>query len=80
MVAKTEPFRHNPTMLKTEGTTMNRTILNQYTTAEGLVVTVYKPRAPRRSERTWVASKGSVAQLGAKGANLRNAGLAHAKG
>jgi len=67
-------------MMKSKGTTMNRTILNQYTTAEGLVVTVYKPRAPRRSERTWVATKGSLAQLGAKGANLRNAGLPHAKG
>ena len=58
----------------------NQAVLAQYTNPEGLLVTVYKPRAPRRSERTWHATKGSVAQLGAKGANLRNAGLPYAKG
>lgn len=59
---------------------MNRKIQDQYLTSDGVLITICKPAKPRRSERTWVASKGSVAQLGAKGANLRNAGLPYAKG
>jgi hypothetical protein len=57
-----------------------RNVLNQYTTSDGVVITICKPRAPRKGERTWPATKGSVAQVGAKGVNLRNAGLVHAKG
>ena len=47
---------------------------------DGVLVTICKPAKPRRSERTWMATKGSIAQLGGKGATLRNAGFAHAKG
>jgi hypothetical protein len=48
---------------------------------DGVLVTICKPARPRRSERTWSAgAKYSVANLGAKGTNLRNAGLNHAKG
>jgi hypothetical protein len=59
---------------------MNRKIQDQYLTSDGVLITICKPAKPRRSERTWAASKGSIAQLGAKGANLRNAGLPYAKG
>ena len=59
---------------------MSRAILNQYTTSDGVVITICKPRAPRKGERTWPANKGSVAQVGAKGTNLRAAGLPYAKG
>jgi hypothetical protein len=48
---------------------------------DGVLVTICKPARPRRSERTWSAgAKYSVANLGAKAATLRNAGLPHAKG
>lgn len=48
---------------------------------DGVLVTICKPARPRRSERTWSAgAKYSVANLGAKAASLRNAGLSHAKG
>jgi hypothetical protein len=47
---------------------------------DNVVVTFCKPAKPRKTERTWVATKGSVYNLGAKAANLRNAGLPHAKG
>ena len=59
---------------------MNRKIQDQYLTSDGVLITICKPAKPRKSERTWTATKGSVFQLGAKGATLRNAGLAHAKG
>ena len=57
-----------------------RNVLSQYTNADAVLVTVYKARKPRASERTWPASKGSKWNLGTKGANLRDAGLSHAKG
>jgi hypothetical protein len=58
----------------------DRRVQTQYA-LDGVLVTIYKPARPRRSERTWSAgAKYSVANLGAKGANLRNAGLSHAKG
>jgi len=57
-----------------------RNALAQYT-MDGVVVTVYKPRAPRKSERTWIgAAKWSVANLGGKAISLRQEGLARAKG
>ena len=59
--------------------TTDRKVQAQYL-LDGVLVTICKPGKPRRSERTWVATKGSIAQLGAKGASLRNAGLSHAKG
>ena len=57
----------------------DRRVQAQYA-LDGVLVTICKPAKPRKSERTWRATKGSITQLGAKGANLRNAGLAHAKG
>lgn len=59
---------------------MNRKIQDQYLTSDGVLITICKPAKPRKSERTWTATKGSIYQLGGKGATLRNAGLAHAKG
>ena len=59
--------------------TTDRKVQAQYL-LDGVLVTICKPAKPRRSERTWVATKGSIAQLGGKGATLRNAGFAHAKG
>ena len=59
--------------------TTDRKVQAQYL-LDGVLVTICKPAKPRKSERTWRATKGSIAQLGAKGATLRNAGLAHAKG
>lgn len=59
---------------------MNRKIKDQYLTSDGVLITICKPAKPRRSERTWAPIRGSVFQLGSKAANLRNAGLAHAKG
>jgi hypothetical protein len=59
----------------------DRRILSQYTNEDGLLVTVYKPRKPRQSEKTWIGgSKFSLASIGGKGATLRNKGMAHAKG
>ena len=59
---------------------MNRKIQDQYLTSDGVLITICKPAKPRRSERTWAPIRGSVFQLGSKAANLRNAGLSHAKG
>ena len=57
-----------------------RNALAQYT-MDGVVVTVYKPRKPRKSERTWHgAAKWSVANLGGKAVALRDQGLVRAKG
>jgi|688.fasta_scaffold287266_3 hypothetical protein len=56
-------------------------ILSQYTNADGVLVTVFKPRRPRQSEKTWITgAKWSVANLGRKAIGLRDAGLVHAKG
>ena len=49
-------------------------ILKQYTNSEGLVVTVYKSRAPRAGEKTWKAIKGSISNMGAKAAILSGVG------
>ena len=60
--------------------TTDRKVQAQYL-LDGVLVTICKPAKARRSERTWSAgAKYSVANLGAKAATLRNAGLAHAKG
>ena len=57
-----------------------RNAIAQYT-MDGVVVTVYKPRKPRKSERTWRgASKWSVSSLGGKAVSLRQEGLVRAKG
>jgi len=66
------------TMIKSIQPT-DRKVQAQYL-LDGVLVTICKPARPRRSERTWVATKGSITQLGAKAASLRNAGLNHAKG
>jgi hypothetical protein len=56
-------------------------IASQYTNADGVLVTVYKARKPRQSEKTWfTGAKWSVANLGRKAIGLRDAGLVHAKG
>ena len=48
---------------------------------DGVVVMVCKPAKPRKGERTWMSgAKYSVRNLGAKAVNLRNEGLATAKG
>jgi hypothetical protein len=58
----------------------DRRVQTQYA-LDGVLVTICKPAKARRSERTWSAgAKYSVANLGAKAASLRNAGLSHAKG
>jgi len=49
-------------------------ILKQYTNSEGVLVTVYKPRAPRATEKTWKAIKGSIFNMGAKAAMLHGMG------
>lgn len=59
----------------------DRRILTSYTDENGQLVTVYKARKPRKSEKTWLSgSKYSVANLGAKAVSLRNEGLPTAKG
>ena len=59
----------------------DRRILTSYTDENGQLVTVYKARKPRKSEKTWLSgSKYTVANIGRKGQNLRNEGLANAKG
>ena len=50
-------------------------ILNQYFNPEGVLVTVYRPRAPRAGERTFPAIKGSVANMGAKAVVLAGFGI-----
>ena len=57
-----------------------RNVLSQYTNADGVLVTVYKARKPRATERTWPASKGSKWNLGTKGVGLRDLGMPNAKG
>ena len=59
----------------------DRRILTSYTDETGQLVTVYKARKPRKSEKTWLSgSKFTVANIGRKGQNLRNDGLPTAKG
>ena len=59
----------------------DRKILTSYTNQDGVLVTVYKPRKPRKSEKTWLGgSKFSVANIGRKAQSLRNEGLSQAKG
>ena len=50
-------------------------ILRQYTGADGVLVTVYKARAPRSGERTWPMLKGSIANMGAKAIVLQTIGI-----
>jgi hypothetical protein len=50
-------------------------ILNQYFNAEGILVTVYKPRAPRAGERTFPPIKGSISNMGAKAVVLTALGI-----
>lgn len=45
-------------------------VLRTYFNPEGVLVTVYKPRAPRTGERTWPVIKGSIANMGSKSAGL----------
>ena len=57
----------------------DRRILTSYTDENGQLVTVYKARKPRKSEKTWLSgSKFTVANIGAKSTNLRNMGLSKA--
>ena len=50
-------------------------ILSQFINEQGVIVTVFKPVAPRKGERTWVAIRGSVANMGAKANALNHAGI-----
>jgi hypothetical protein len=59
--------------------TNDRRISAQYN-IDGAIFTVCKPVRPRKSERTWIATRGSIANLGAQAVNLRNVGLPKAKG
>ena len=46
-------------------------VLTEYTNAEGYLVTVYKPRKARKSERTWRSfSKYSIYQIGHQAASM----------
>ena len=48
-------------------------IITEYFNAEGQLVTVYRPKAPRKSEKTWRSfSKYSIFQMGAQGTALGN--------
>ena len=49
----------------------------QYMTGEGILVTVFKPRIPRRNQ-TFPSMKYTVANMGRQATNLRNAGLSKA--
>ena len=59
--------------------TKDRRVLAQYL-MDGVVVTLCKPGRVRKSERTWKAVRGSVANLGGKAVSLRGVGLNRAKG
>ena len=59
--------------------TKDRRITAQYN-IDGAIFTLCKPAGPRKSERTWTATRGSIANLGAQAVNLRNVGLPRAKG
>ena len=50
-------------------------ILSTYTAPEGFLVTVYATRAPRKTERTFPAIKGSIANMGGKAIVLATMGI-----
>jgi hypothetical protein len=50
-------------------------ILSTYTAPEGFLVTVYATRAPRKTERTFPAIKGSITNMGAKACKLAAFGI-----
>ena len=54
-------------------------ILKQYFNPEGVLVVVYKSRAPRAGERTWPMIKGSAANMGAKALSLATHGVVKRK-
>jgi hypothetical protein len=55
------------TCYEAETLTKNRAVADAYVAPEGYIVTVYKPRKARKSERTWLGnSKYSVSTLGAQ--------------
>jgi hypothetical protein len=54
-------------------------ILKQYFTDDGMLVTVYKPRAPKAGERTWPMIKGSAFSMGAKALSLAEHGVVKRK-
>jgi hypothetical protein len=45
----------------------------------GVKVTICAPRKPKRSERTFLNNKGSIANLGAKAAGLMASGIMKGK-
>lgn len=49
------------------------------TIQNGVKVTICAPRMPRRSERTFLNNKGSIANMGAKAAGLMAAGIKKGK-
>lgn len=59
--------------------TKDRRVDAQYL-VDGVLVTICKPGKVRKSERTWKAVRGSVANLGGKAVALRGIGFNHAKG
>jgi hypothetical protein len=58
---------------------MRSKILKEYFNAEGVLVTVYRARAPRAGERTWPMVKGSAAHMGAKALSLATHGVVKRK-
>lgn len=49
------------------------------TVVDGVKFTICAPRKPKRSERTFLNNKGSIANLGAKAAGLMAAGIMKGK-
>jgi len=56
---------------------MTKLIDHQYMTEEGILVTVFKPKTPKRNQ-TFPAMKYTIANIGKQATNLRNAGFAKA--
>ena len=56
---------------------MRNLVDSQYTTEEGILVTVFKPKIPKRNQ-TFPSMKYTIANIGKKAINLRNAGFAKA--
>jgi hypothetical protein len=56
---------------------MRKLVDHQYTTEEGILVTVFKPKTPKRNQ-TFPSMKYTIANIGRQATNLRNAGLSKA--
>jgi hypothetical protein len=56
---------------------MTKLIDHQYTTEDGILVTVFKPKTPKRNQ-TFPSMKYTIANMGRQATNLRNSGLSKA--